>query len=60
MSAGRYKVGDKIRIREYDDMAAEWPRDNDINETLNIDGVHFVPSMLYLCGKVGTIYASHD
>lgn len=46
----RYKVGDKVRVRQWDDMAKEFY----VNDRGNIfvDGYYFVNKMKQFCGKV--------
>ncbi len=46
----RYKVGDKVRVRQWDDMAKEFY----VNDGGNIfvDGYYFVNKMKQFCGKV--------
>lgn len=48
---GRYKVGDKVRVREWDDMLKEFGgNDHEISCTYS-----FVDCMKQLCGKVFTV-----
>lgn len=48
---GRYKVGDKVRVREWDDMAKEF----NSNEVVIFCTCSFVDCMKPLCGKVFTV-----
>lgn len=51
----KFKVGDKVRIRQWNDMLEEYK----LNEYGNIDVVTdvFFPDMKYLCGEIATIKA---
>lgn len=46
----RYKVGDKVRVRQWDDMAKEFYVSNGGN--IFVDGYYFVNKMKQFCGKV--------
>lgn len=48
---GRYKVGDKVRVREWDDMAKEYGS----SKVMIFCTCPFVGSMKPLCGKVFTV-----
>ena len=48
---GRYKVGDKVRVREWDDMAKEFGS----NEVTIFCTCSFLDCMKPLCGKVFTV-----
>ena len=53
----KFKVGELVRIRQWDDMEKEFglDADGDINCR-----VQFVQSMKYLCGKYAEITKNHD
>ena len=53
----KFKVGELVRIRQWDDMAKEFDldADGDINCRMQ-----FVKSMKYLCGKYAEITKNHD
>ena len=53
---GRYKVGDKVRVREWDDMAKEFGS----NEVVIFCKHSFVDCMKPLCGKVFTVIEVGD
>jgi len=57
-SKHEFKVGDKVRIRQWDDMLEEF----ELNKCGNINVVTdvFSSSMKYLCGKIATIDALLD
>lgn len=44
----RYKVGDKVRVRQWDDMVKEFGSDG---EDIHIDGCYFIKEMKQYCGK---------
>ena len=50
---GIFKVGDRVVIREWDDMAAEFgvDSDNDINCRMT-----FIEPMRYYCGQTATVF----
>lgn len=48
---GRYKVGDKVRVREWDDMAKEFGS----NEVMILCTCSFIDCIKPLCGKVFTV-----
>ena len=54
----KYKVGDKVKVREWDDMAKEFriDEDGDIDTGRNC---FFVGDMKKFCGKTVTIVASN-
>ena len=53
----RYKIGDKVRVRQWVDMAKEF----DVNDKGNIfvDGYFFVNEMKQFCGKVYEVYGAN-
>lgn len=49
----KFKVGDRVRVREWDDMAEEF---GTINGGLALgEGTCFIKEMRYLCGQTGTV-----
>lgn len=53
-----FKVGDRVRIRQWDDMAAEFgvDNDNDFEDVIRCDNQpSFVEGMKNLCGRTATI-----
>lgn len=48
----KYKVGDKLRIRQWDDMKAEYHRDSN---GIFVDNIYFVDGMKHLCGMEFTV-----
>ena len=49
----KFKVGDRVRVREWDDMAKEF---GTINGDLALGGgACFIKEMRYLCGQTGTV-----
>lgn len=46
----KYKVGDKVRIRQWEDMAKEFPVDDD-GDILVRNDCSFVKQMRHLCGE---------
>ena len=50
-----FKVGDRVRIRDWDDMEREYGLDN--NGSINKHNPTFVKTMRCLCGKYATISA---
>lgn len=51
----KYKVGDKVRVRQWDDMAKEYGFINSVKRDIDIPGCTFVNSMKKFCGSVVTI-----
>ena len=51
----KHKVGDKVRVREWDDMAKEFVVDG--NGDIRLDSIYFVEPMRKYCGKTATIMA---
>ena len=49
----KYKVGDKVKICEWDDMVSEF--DVDISGDIELPGVFFTEEMKNFCGKIVTI-----
>lgn len=49
----RYKVGDKVRVRQWDDMVKEFGSDG---EDIHIDGYYFIKEMKQYCGKTYEVY----
>lgn len=45
----RYKVGDKVRVRQWDDMAKEFGVNNG---NIPINGCLFVKEMKQYCGRI--------
>lgn len=46
----KYKVGDKVRVRQWEDMATEFPIDDD-GDILVRNNCAFVKQMRHLCGE---------
>lgn len=55
----KYKVGDKVRVREWQDMAKEYSVDGNGN-IIGIGIYFFAKSMKKLCGKTVTIKKVHS
>lgn len=53
---GRFKIGDKVRVREWDDMAKEF----DSNKEVIFCTCSFVDCMKPLCGKVFTVIETNS
>lgn len=51
----KYKVGDKVRVRQWDDMVKEFGFFDDLKKDINIPGCTFVNNMKKFCGRVVTI-----
>ena len=51
----KYKIGDKVRVRQWDDMAKEYGFINSVKRDIDIPGCTFVNSMKKFCGSVVTI-----
>ena len=51
----KYKVGDKVRVRQWDDMAKEYDLIGRVERDIDIPGCTFVNSMKKFCGSVVTI-----
>lgn len=49
----KYKVGDKVRVRQWDDMVKEFGSDG---EDIHIDGCYFIKEMKQYCGKTYEVY----
>lgn len=49
----KYKVGDKVKIRQWDDMASEF--DVDASGYIELPGIFFTNEMKKFCGKIVTI-----
>lgn len=49
----RYKVGDKVRVRQWDDMVKEFGSDG---EDIHIDSCLFVKEMKQYCGRTYEVY----
>lgn len=49
----RYKIGDKVRVRQWDDMAKEFGVDNG---NILINGFYFIKEMKQYCGKTYEVY----
>ena len=52
-------VGDIFRIRDFDDMLSEYGSPHGQPDVVNCR-FHFVPSMMYLCGKEVTVVGVHQ
>ncbi len=54
----RFEVGDRVRIRDWDDMAACFFVDDDGDIRFEDDPVspYFIGDMRYLCGETGEVY----
>lgn len=54
----RFEVGDRVRIRDWDDMATDFFVDDggDIGFDVDSSSPYFVEDMRYLCGETGEIY----
>ncbi len=50
----KYKIGDELRIREWDDMEAEYPHSS-YGTSINGDYYSFIKQMRHLCGKDFTV-----
>lgn len=57
----RFEVGDRVRIRDWDDMATDFFVDDggDIGFDVDSSSPYFVGDMQYLCGETGEIYDVH-
>lgn len=53
MASSKYQVGDKLRIRQWDDMLDEYGLISD-STSINVP-LHFSSEMRYLCGAVFTV-----
>lgn len=55
-----FKVGDRVRIRDWDDMEREYGTDSDGD--INLPDVVFTRGMRHLCGRCATIrsISCHD
>lgn len=53
-----FKVGDVVRIRQWDDMLNEYGKTDDGRIQCNMFTA-FIPAMKYLCGRVFTIERIH-
>ncbi len=56
----KYEVGDELRIREWDDMEAEFGLDEDGDIDISVS---FMSDMRYLCGRdftVSKVHVCHD
>ena len=49
----KYKAGDKVKIRKWDDMASEF--DVDTSGDIEMPGIYFTKEMKRFCGKIVTI-----
>ena len=49
----KYKVGDKVKIRKWDDMVSEF--DVDASGDIELPGIFFTNEMKEFCGKIVTI-----
>ena len=49
----KYKVGDKVKIRKWDDMVSEF--DVDASGDIELPGIFFTKKMEKFCGKIVTI-----
>ena len=49
----KYKVGDKVKIRKWDDMVSEF--DVDASGDIELPGIFFTNEMKKFCGKIVTI-----
>lgn len=54
MNGRDFKIGDRVRIRQWDDMEREFGKDEDGCINLS-SGFGFVDSMHHLCGRTATI-----
>jgi hypothetical protein len=54
----RFEVGDRVRIRDWNDMAADFFVDDDGDISFEADPVspYFIGDMQYLCGETGEVY----
>lgn len=51
----KYKVGDKVRVRQWDDMVKEYGFIDSVERDIYIPDCTFVNSMKKFCGSVVTI-----
>lgn len=54
-----FKVGDRVRIRDWGDMAADFGVDDDGDigfKDESLSAPYFIVDMQYLCGETGEIY----
>lgn len=51
-----FKIGDKVRIRQWDDMEAEFGL-NGLDIQCNL---YFIPEMRHLCGVEGIVRLIHE
>lgn len=54
----KYNVGDKVRVRQWDDMVKEFGFFDDLKKDIDIPGCTFVNNMKKFCGRVVTISSS--
>lgn len=54
----RFEVGDRVRIRDWNDMATDFfvDDDGDIGFEVDSSSPYFVRDMQYLCGETGEVY----
>ena len=50
-----FKVGDKVKIRQWDDMVKEFGLDDDHYGNIDMEYTSFSKKMKYLCGEIATI-----
>jgi hypothetical protein len=57
----RFEVGDRVRIRDWNDMATDFSVDYDGDISFEDDPVspYFTGDMQYLCGETGEVYDIH-
>lgn len=53
----KFKVGDIVKVRGWDEMAAEFPHDE---ERISCSEISFVKQMRDLCGKTAIVEAVDD
>lgn len=53
----KFNIGDRVKIRQWDDMASEFGVDND-GDIMIIES--FVTNMAHLCGRTATITKKID
>ena len=51
----KYKVGDKVRVRQWDDMVKEYGLLGDLEKVICTPGCSFTNGMKKFCGRVVTI-----
>ncbi len=56
----KFKVGDRVRFREWEDMVKEFGTDDENDISVSMDQVYFLHTMRFLCGEEFVVTDMYD